>query len=157
MNEMDNADDAAADGHDPNAVLCANAGTRDNSPRADAAYLIDSCTNDLTSAKASLQDGYKAQQDWTETVRLERAALANLKAKHEAKQKRFQERITAYHEVHSMCQTMKTMGFVQIDQQVNHLFVQVATAIQAADPISHVQKALLATAEQTGNKQLALF
>merc|ERR1719456_2134128 len=47
------------------------------------------------------------------------------------------------------------MSFVQTDMQ--HLFVQVSTAISAADPISHVQKALLATAEQTGNKQLALF
>merc|ERR1719473_2328081 len=160
MNEMDNSDDPGADGHDPNEVLCTNAGTRASGQQTNALFKINQAEAELTTAKASLQDSYKAQQDFTETVRLERAALAALKKKHEAKQKRFQERITAYHEVHSMCVTMQSMGsFIQLDQEVNTaaVFVQISTLIKEGNPITTVQKALLATAEETGNKQLALF
>merc|ERR1719456_1201446 len=41
---------------------------------------------------------------------------------------------------------------------MKHIFVQTGReALQTGDPITHVQKSLLATAEVTGNKQLALL
>merc|ERR1719453_2261905 len=49
-------------------------------------------------------------------------------------------------------------SFIQLDSQVAHsVFVQLSSALESNDPIMRVQKSLLATAEMSGNKQLAVF
>jgi len=150
-NALENMDDSEQDDAD------CSAGSQPAG--SDAKSKIEAAQDNLTTQKVALQDAYKEQQNYADDLQQDKEKLKATKKKYEAIIKRYTERVTSYHEVVSMCFTMMAApSFIQTGMETQHIFVQTAReALQMSDPISHVQQSLLATAEMTGNKQLALL